>query len=347
MAIKEVPGKLFQSDRVIRCIAVNCSGNVTGDFAKEIKEDYPEVIKPYTEMCRVLGEKALGEVQFTVCHDDTIVASMFVQEVGIGNRAIVNSNILEECLDRICIFSAKTQLTTGFPENLGVNPKYIDWDVVKPLISAYLDAAVCNCQIITKPQRKGKAAATETPAEAPAPAEIPAPAEAPAEVPAEIPAPAEAPAEVPAEIPAPAEVPAEVPAEAPAEAPAETPASAGTSTSAEKPKEDKKRRVVVIRVETTPDSKEWTATLRVKAGQKQIRGTAGANPPALTGAVTALCALKTPCNVVLYSDDESLVETIQQGVNGKEGLWEKVWELMRIHNVVAHHSSEIPMETAS
>lgn len=323
MAIKEVPGKLFQSDRVIRCIAVNCSGNVTGDFAKEIKEDYPEVIKPYTEMCRVLGEKALGEVQFTVCHDDTIVASMFVQEVGIGNRAIVNSNILEECLDRICIFSAKTQLTTGFPENLGVNPKYIDWDVVKPLISAYLDAAVCNCQIITKPQRKGKAAATETPAEAPAPAEIPAPAEAPAEV------------------------PAEVPAEAPAEAPAETPASAGTSTSAEKPKEDKKRRVVVIRVETTPDSKEWTATLRVKAGQKQIRGTAGANPPALTGAVTALCALKTPCNVVLYSDDESLVETIQQGVNGKEGLWEKVWELMRIHNVVAHHSSEIPMETAS
>ena len=94
MAIKEVPGKLFQSDRVIRCIAVNCSGNVTGDFAKEIKEDYPEVIKPYTEMCRVLGEKALGEVQFTVCHDDTIVASMFVQEVGIGNRAIVNSNIL-------------------------------------------------------------------------------------------------------------------------------------------------------------------------------------------------------------------------------------------------------------
>ena len=307
MAIKEVQGNLLQSDRIVRCIAVNCSGNVTGDFAKEIKEKYPEVVKPYTEMCRVVGEKAMGEVQLIVCHDETIIACMFVQEVGIGNRAVVDMGALEDCLNRICIFGAKTGFSTGVPKNLGVSSKYIDWETAKQHINTYLDTCIFDCQILEIPhkQRKGTAV-LEPPAAAGAPPAMEAPTAAKAET-----------------------------------SPESLPATEESMVA-------QKRKVVVIEVEASKqNSKEWVATLHAKAGSKQLQGTAEGHPTALTGVVTALSVIKVPCNISLYVDDVDFVQAIRQGTEGKPGLWEKLDKLMNIHNVIVHHTSEIPVQKAS
>lgn len=69
----------------------------------------------------------------------------------------------------------------------------------------------------------------------------------------------------------------------------------------------------------------------------------------LTAAIVGLCALKEPCNVMLYSDSQYLINGINNGwaeswrKNGwrksnrepalNVDLWEKLLELLSLHNV--------------
>lgn len=146
--VTNIKGNLLSSDCVIRCHQVNCRGVMGAGLAKQVKEKYPEVFGPYSDLCKALGNKLLGEVQFIACHDSTIIANMFAQD-GCGTQGIqTNMAALEECLDRLQIFAAKTGLKVGFPKYLGAGLAGGNWEKIEPLIKTYFGTAVADCIIV-------------------------------------------------------------------------------------------------------------------------------------------------------------------------------------------------------
>lgn len=95
----------------------------------------------------------------------------------------------------------------------------------------------------------------------------------------------------------------------------------------------------------------WGAILKYGELTKELSGGDGEttnNRMELTGVITALSALKEPCNVKLYTDSQYIVNAINQGwlkswiAHGwkrKTGpvknpdLWQKLYELLNVHTV--------------
>ena len=95
----------------------------------------------------------------------------------------------------------------------------------------------------------------------------------------------------------------------------------------------------------------WGAILKYGEMTKELSGGDGEttnNRMELTGVITALSALKEPCNVKLYTDSQYIVNAINQGwlkswiAHGwkrKTGpvknpdLWQKLYELLNVHTV--------------
>ena len=95
----------------------------------------------------------------------------------------------------------------------------------------------------------------------------------------------------------------------------------------------------------------WGAILKYGELTKELSGGDGEttnNRMELTGVITALSALKEPCNVKLYTDSQYIVNAINQGwlkswiAHGwkrKTGpvknpdLWQKLSELLNVHTV--------------
>ena len=95
----------------------------------------------------------------------------------------------------------------------------------------------------------------------------------------------------------------------------------------------------------------WGAILKYGEMTKELSGGEGEttnNRMELTGVITALSALKEPCNVKLYTDSQYIVNAINQGwlkswiAHGwkrKTGpvknpdLWQKLYELLNVHTV--------------
>ena len=99
----------------------------------------------------------------------------------------------------------------------------------------------------------------------------------------------------------------------------------------------------------------WGAILRYGAHEKELSGgepSTTNNRMELLGAITALEALKEPCEVALYSDSQYLVKAINEGWavrwrkngwmrNKKDpavnvDLWERLLKLLEEHDVTFH-----------
>ena len=115
----EIAGDLLSTNCMVRCQAVNCCGTMDTGLNAQVKEKYPEAAQIHAEMCKMFGTKLLGEVQFVPCHDGAIIANMYVRESDSGNLSVLDTGALEDCLDRLCIFAAKTGASLGIPKDLG------------------------------------------------------------------------------------------------------------------------------------------------------------------------------------------------------------------------------------
>lgn len=142
----EITGDLLSTNCMIRCQAVNCCGTMDTGLNAQVKGKYPEAAQLHAEMCKLFGAKLLGEVQFVPCHDGTIIANMFVRETDSGNLSVLNPPVLEECLDRLCIFVAKTGASLGIPKDLGQREG--EWDEIRALIQSYLGTKMFDCRIV-------------------------------------------------------------------------------------------------------------------------------------------------------------------------------------------------------
>ena len=99
----------------------------------------------------------------------------------------------------------------------------------------------------------------------------------------------------------------------------------------------------------------WAAILVYGAKEKELSGGEASttnNRMELMGAISGLSALKEPCTVELYSDSKYLVDAVTLGwaegwrrknwkkADGSraknEDLWEKLLELLRLHDVHFH-----------
>lgn len=153
----EIAGDLLSTNCMVRCQAVNCCGTMDTGLNAQVKEKYPEAAQIHAEMCKMFGTKLLGEVQFVPCHDGAIIANMYVRESDSGNLSALDTGALEDCLDRLCIFAAKTGASLGIPKDLGQQEG--EWDNIHTLIQSYFGAKMFNCQIVNHISAEEPAAA--------------------------------------------------------------------------------------------------------------------------------------------------------------------------------------------
>jgi len=320
--VTNIKGDLLSSDCVIRCHQVNCRGVMGAGLAKQVKEKYPEAFDPYGNLCKTLGSKLLGEVQFIACHDGTIIANMFAQDGYDAKGVQTDMTALEECLDRLQIFAAKTGLKVGFPKNLGAGLAGGDWGKIEALINTYFGTAVADCIIV---ELDGGASTTGEKA-----TESVTAGEGTAE-------------------PATAGEGTAKPATAGEAAP-------NLPATAPKPEKKKKKKVQVTiytdgACSGNPGPGGWAAILtadgidnkEMSGGEKDTTN----NRMELTAVIKALEALRMPCEVKLYSDSTYVVNSITKGWMAgwkkagwtKKGglpntdLWKQVDELLQKHNV--------------
>lgn len=160
MAITNIKGDLLATKVTIRCHQVNCRGAMGAGIAKQIRNKYPEVYEPYKALCKQFGSKLLGEVQFVACYDGTVIANLFAQDDWSTDRVQTNMQALEECLQKVAAFAAKTGATVGVPRLMGAGLAGGDWNLIEPLIEKYLP----DCTIVEKPQEQSAPQSKKMPA---------------------------------------------------------------------------------------------------------------------------------------------------------------------------------------
>lgn len=135
--IKEMDGNLFLSPAQIRCHQVNCKGVMGAGIAVEAKKWYPGMFQEYQNRCKFFGAANLGDVQFYVSDNGTILANLFGQnEYGRGQLQ-TNYDAFEECVQTVYEFALRYNLSVGFPYKIGCDLAGGDWKVVRNIIDAY------------------------------------------------------------------------------------------------------------------------------------------------------------------------------------------------------------------
>lgn len=135
--IKQMEGNLFFSPAKIRCHQVNCKGVMGAGIAVEAKKWYPDMFKEYQARCQNFGADNMGDVQFYVSENGTVLANLFAQvEYGRG-KLQTNYNAFEECVQIVYEFALRYNLSVGFPYKIGCDLAGGDWNVVRKIIEAY------------------------------------------------------------------------------------------------------------------------------------------------------------------------------------------------------------------
>lgn len=295
MGIREVKGDLLTSECVVRCHQVNCRGVMGAGIAAQIKEKYPEVFPLYEGLCSQFGDKMLGEVQFIPCHDGTVIANMFAQDGYGAGKCQTDIYALEECLDRLQIFAAKTGASIGFPKYVGAGLAGGDWNQIYSLIHTYFDTKLIDCLIVEYDRKES----------------------------------GEKPMEAPADESGAGQGTVTAGEEKPESAPA------AEDKTSERPKAGKKRGKFEVSIYTdgsclgNPGAGGWGAILMAKGVEtKELSGGEKKTTNQrmeLTAAIKALEALRSPCKVELYSDSSYLVNSVTRGwmAGWKKAGWTK------------------------
>lgn len=131
--IEYTTGNLFDSPAVIRCHQVNCKGVMGSGIAVEAKQRYPGMFEEYKQRCLLWGSDNLGDVQFYVAPDKTVLANLFGQD-GYGSGHDTDEEALKEAILTVKEFAQKHHCSVGFPEKIGCGLGGGDWERVKAFL---------------------------------------------------------------------------------------------------------------------------------------------------------------------------------------------------------------------
>lgn len=294
--IKEMDGNLFLSPAQIRCHQVNCKGVMGAGIAVEAKNRYPGMFQEYQSRCKYFGSKNLGDVQFYVSENGTVLANLFGQNEYSRGQLQTNYDAFEECIQTVYEFAIRYNLSVGFPYKIGCDLAGGDWETVRGIIEAYFGTeGAPTCYIV---KYDGSGTSEQNPPSAP-------------------------------------------------------------NKSENSPKPAQNRKSVTIYTDGAcsgnPGPGGWGAILIMGQHKKELSG--GENDTTnnrmeLLGPIKALQALKTPCDVELYTDSQYVCKAFndhwidswlkngwktskKEPVKNKE-LWVELLALTKAHNITWH-----------
>lgn len=148
--IEYIVGDMLECSANIRCHQVNCKGVMGSGLAKQVKSKYPETFNFYRNLCnKYSANKLLGSVQFTNCHDDTVLANMFGQdEYAYDGKQHTDYDALDSCISHVYDKAEKHDYSVAFPYKLGCERGGGDWHTVEGIIKKYFENSKILCKIV-------------------------------------------------------------------------------------------------------------------------------------------------------------------------------------------------------
>ena len=149
--IKYIVGDILKCNAKIRCHQVNCKGIMGSGLAKQVKSKYPETFNFYKDLCKKYkSQELLGTVQFTDCHDNTILANMFAQdEFGFDNKQYTQYEALDNCISHVYKKAEEYNYSIAFPYMLGCVRGGGSWSKVLSIIEKYFKDSEIICYIVS------------------------------------------------------------------------------------------------------------------------------------------------------------------------------------------------------
>jgi O-acetyl-ADP-ribose deacetylase (regulator of RNase III) len=144
--VVQVTGDLLKSQEHIIGHQTNCLGIMGGGIAVYIKKLYPEIFKPYQELCFAHNKSRslLGECQVVKTNTEgKYVANLFGQHAISRTSQETEYDELEKALFKLKDYAKEKNLTVGLPWQLGSGLGGGDWNEVKNRIEkAFFDYPV-------------------------------------------------------------------------------------------------------------------------------------------------------------------------------------------------------------
>lgn len=135
--VVQVTGDLLKSKENIIGHQTNCLGVMGAGIADKIKKLYPEIFKPYQELCfaHKKSDSLLGECQLVKAHTEgKYVANLFGQHTISHSEQETNYDKLEEALVKLKETAKENNLSIGLPWQLGSGLGGGDWNEVRSRI---------------------------------------------------------------------------------------------------------------------------------------------------------------------------------------------------------------------
>ncbi|WP_180953897.1 DarT1-associated NADAR antitoxin family protein [Bacillus sp. M6-12] len=133
----QVTGDLLKSKEHIIGHQTNCLGIMGGGIARLIKELYPEIFKPYQDLCfaHKKSRSLLGECQLVQTNTEgKYVANLFGQHEISRTNQETEYDELEKALFKLKEVAKEKKLSVGLPWQLGSGLGGGDWNEVKSRI---------------------------------------------------------------------------------------------------------------------------------------------------------------------------------------------------------------------
>lgn len=135
--VVQVTGDLLKADVNIIGHQTNCLGVMGAGIAVHIKKLYPEIFKPYQDLCFVNNKSRnlLGVCQLLETNTKgKYVANLFGQHSTSSTNQQTEYDYLEQALMKLKLVAKEKQLSVGLPWQLGSGHGGGDWNEVKKRI---------------------------------------------------------------------------------------------------------------------------------------------------------------------------------------------------------------------
>lgn len=130
-------GNILGAKENIICQSVNHQGVMGSGLAKQIKQEYPEIMHSYSNMCKVLSFESIRRNGMVCWHDfaeDKWIASIFGQDKYGTDKRYTDYISLGMGLESVRLFAKDKNYSVAIPYKIGCGLGGGDWKIVLSII---------------------------------------------------------------------------------------------------------------------------------------------------------------------------------------------------------------------